>query len=47
MNPTEWFQNEEITLRDVRELERAAFIEQLRSYVAGSPEESLLIVVHG
>ena len=47
LNPTEWFQNEEIALRDVRELERAAFIEQLRSYVAGSPEKSLLIVVHG
>ena len=47
LNPTDWFQNEEITLTDVRELERAAFVEQLASYVANSPRKSLLIVVHG
>ena len=47
LNPTEWFQNEEISLRDVRELERAAFVEQLRGYVADAPYKSLLIVVHG
>ena len=47
LNPTEWFQNEEITLSDVRELERTAFVEQLGRYVAESPQQSLLIVVHG
>jgi esterase/lipase superfamily enzyme len=46
-DPTTWFQNEEITLRDVRELEKAAFVEKLASYVAASPMKSLLIVVHG
>jgi esterase/lipase superfamily enzyme len=47
VNPTDWFQNEEIQLREVRALERAAFIEQLRQQVHASPERSLLIAVHG
>ncbi len=47
INPTEWFQNEEIRLRDVRSLERAGFIDQLRGLVQESPHRALLIVVHG
>jgi esterase/lipase superfamily enzyme len=47
IDPTEWFQNEEIQLGDVRTLERADFIEQLRTQVQKSPHRALLVVVHG
>jgi len=47
VNPTDWFQNEEIRLRDVRGLERSAFIEKLRAQVGESPYRSLLINVNG
>jgi esterase/lipase superfamily enzyme len=47
INPTDWFQNEEIQLREVRALERAAFVEELRRQVAGSPHKSLLVNVNG
>jgi esterase/lipase superfamily enzyme len=47
VDPTDWFQNEEIQLRDVRALERPAFIEELRGQVHTSPYRSLLISVNG
>jgi esterase/lipase superfamily enzyme len=47
INPTEWFQNEEIRLKNVRTLEQAAFVEQVRTLVQESPHRALLIVVHG
>jgi esterase/lipase superfamily enzyme len=47
INPTEWFQNEEIRLSDIRKLEEGMFVERLRRYVDESPRRSLLIVVHG
>ena len=47
LNPTEWFQNEEIRLQHVRRLEQADFVEQLRGLVQQSPHRGLLIVVHG
>jgi esterase/lipase superfamily enzyme len=47
INPTEWFQNEEIRLKNVDSLEREVFIEQLRQVVGHSPHRGLLIVVHG
>ncbi|MCU0561260.1 MAG: alpha/beta fold hydrolase [Desulfobacterales bacterium] len=47
INPTEWFQNEEIKLKAVRELEREEFTGQLQSLVDKSPQRSLLVVVHG
>ncbi len=47
IDPTAWFQNKEIKLRNVRSLERPVFIHQLRERVAGSPHRALLIVVHG
>ena len=47
VNPSDWFQNEEIQLRQVRALERAAFIEELRGQVEASPRRSLLINVNG
>ena len=47
VNPTEWFQNEEIKLKAVRELDQQAFTEQLRAITDASPQRSLLVVVHG
>ena len=36
INPTDWFQNEEIRLRDVRALEKAKFIKEIRNQVASA-----------
>ena len=47
INPTEWFQNEEIRLKNVRALEQDAFVEQLRAVVQESTHRALLVVVHG
>jgi esterase/lipase superfamily enzyme len=47
INPTDWFQNEEISLRAVRKHERDEFLSALRGYVDRSPHRSLLIVIHG
>ena len=47
INPTEWFQNEEIRLRDVRSLEQVDFVARLRNKVQESPHRALLVVVHG
>jgi len=47
LNATEWFQNEEIRLKAVQKLEQAAFVEQVRKLVQDSPNQSLLVVVHG
>jgi esterase/lipase superfamily enzyme len=47
INPTAWFQNEEIDLSNVRTLEQEVFVTQLRDQVEKSPDRALLIVVHG
>ncbi len=47
VDPTDWFQNEEIQLRAVRDLERTVFIEKLREQVQKSPRRSLLVNVNG
>ena len=47
IDATAWFQNEEIQLTEVRELEQAAFVRQARTFIQGSPYRSLLVVVHG
>ena len=47
INPTEWFQNEEIRLKNVASVEQAAFVQQLREQVDQSPYRGLLVVVHG
>ena len=47
INPTEWFQNEEIRLSEIRQLDKAAFVEKLAQFVDASPGGSLLIVIHG
>jgi esterase/lipase superfamily enzyme len=47
INATEWFQNEEIRLKEVQELEPIAFVKQARRLIQDSPYRSLLVVVHG
>ena len=47
INPTDWFQNEEIQVRNVEPLARQLFVERMRSLVESSPFRSLLVVVHG
>lgn len=47
INPTSWFQNEEIRLDDVQQFEKDAFVERLRHYVDRSPARTLLIIIHG
>ena len=47
LNPTDWFQNEEIQLDDVADLGETLFLDELRATVDRSPGRSLLIVVHG
>ncbi len=47
INPTDWFQNEEIQLNQVKSLQEAAMISELRSQVEASPFRSLLINING
>ena len=47
INPSEWFQNEEIKLKVVQELDQSAFVAHVRGLVQKSPRRSLLVVVHG
>jgi len=47
IDPSDWFQNEEIRLRDVTPLGRDAFVEELRAQVQRSPHRSLLVNVNG
>jgi esterase/lipase superfamily enzyme len=47
INPSEWFQNEEIVVSNTKTLQQEVFVEKLRELVKASPHRSLLIVVHG
>lgn len=47
VDPTDWFQNEEIRLLDVQGLDRDAFVQGLREQVDASPGRSLLVNVNG
>jgi esterase/lipase superfamily enzyme len=47
INPSEWFQTEEIVIKSMEALEQQAFVDQLRELVDASPRRSLLIVIHG
>jgi esterase/lipase superfamily enzyme len=47
INPSEWFQTEEIIVSNTKALQQEAFIEQLLELVDASPRRSLMIVVHG
>ncbi len=47
INPTDWFQNEEIQLESIKPLAQEEFVAEIRSLVEKSPYRSLLVVVHG
>ena len=47
VNPTEWLQNEEIDLLDIRPTERQQFVQELREAVTRSPHGAVLVVLHG
>jgi len=47
IDASDWFLNEEIKLDSVSSLDRDAFVGQLRAQVQTSPDQSLLLVVHG
>ena len=47
IDATAWFQNEEIQLKDVQELNQAAFVKKTQKLIQDSPYRSLLVVVHG
>ena len=47
IDPSQWFQNEEIRLDRVELLEREQFVEKLRTLVDSSPRRSLLINING
>jgi esterase/lipase superfamily enzyme len=47
VNATDWFQNEEIQITDISDLDRDSMLQQLREVVDRSSGRSLLIVIHG
>jgi len=47
INPSEWFQTEEIVVKNMEMLQQQDFVSQLRELVDASPRRSLLIVIHG
>lgn len=47
INPSEWFQNEEIRIQKMEALQQEEFVAQVRPLVEASPQQSLLVVVHG
>ena len=47
VNPTDWFQNEEIQVRQILSLDRPTAFEELRLQVEASPYRSLLINING
>ena len=47
INPTDWFQNEEIQIREIQPLDTPTVVEELRLQVEASPYRSLLINING
>ena len=47
VDPSQWFQNEQVRIEDVHELEQAHFFEELGGFVDASPKRSLIVVVQG
>ena len=47
IDPSDWFLNEEIQVRNLDHLDQEAFLRQLSEQVEASPNRSLLVVVHG
>jgi esterase/lipase superfamily enzyme len=46
-DPTKWFRNEEVEIREERELDQAQLVHELRGTIDRAPLRSLLVVVHG
>jgi esterase/lipase superfamily enzyme len=47
IDPTAWFQNEEIQISGISSVDRPDFVVRVREQVEKSPNRSLLVVVHG
>ena len=47
INPSEWFQTEEIVVNNMKMLQQEDFVTQLWDLVEQSPRRSLLVVIHG
>ncbi len=47
INPSEWFQTEEILVNDLESLSREAFVDELGALVDKSPQRSLILLVNG
>lgn len=47
INPSKWFQNEEIKVKQLESLQQDAFVNKVKKLVDESPRRSLLVVVHG
>ncbi len=47
INPTDWFQNEELQIKDVQPLDQDTFVTEVRELVQASPHRALMTVVHG
>jgi predicted alpha/beta hydrolase family esterase len=47
LDASSWFLDEEINILDVRRLEQAELVAQVRAMVADSPHRGLLLLVHG
>ena len=47
INPSDWFQNEEIQIRRLAVQQQSEFLQELKGQVAASPDRSLLINING
>ena len=47
INPSEWLQDEEIVLQQIRSLEKTEFVDEVSQLVEESPRRSLLVLLHG
>ena len=47
LDPGKWFRNEEVEIRDERELDQTRLVRELRGTIDRAPLRSLLVVVHG
>ena len=46
-DPTKWFHNEHVEIREERQLDQARFVAELQGAIERAPLRSLLVVVHG
>ena len=47
LDTMEWFQNDQIQLNSIQQMEKGDFIESIKKMVDKSPEQSLLVLVNG